>query len=141
MLVCVDTNVMLHAFARGSDMVALFKAIGTGRIGIAVSTSILLEYEEIAARQGGAPFAARIMALFGLVSRVHGTVHWVNPSFQFHIVTADPDDNKFTDCAIAAGANYVITSDAHFAPLSGAGYKPQPIAPQDFIARFLKAGG
>ena len=87
MLVCVDTNVMLHAFARGSDMVSLFKAIGTGRISIAVSTSILLEYEEIAAQQGGAPFAARIMAL------------------------------------------------------SGAGYKPQPITPQDFITRFLSAGG
>lgn len=137
MLVCVDTNVMLHAFARGSDSVALFKAIGSGRIGIAVSTSILLEYEEIAAQQGGAPFAARIMALFGLVSRVHGTVRWVNPSFQFRVIAADPDDNKFTDCAIAADADYVITNDAHFAPLSGARYKPQPITPQAFIAKHL----
>ena len=139
MLVCVDTNVMLHAFARGSDTVMLFKAIGAGRISIAVSTSILLEYEEVAARQGGPPFAARVMALFSLVSRVHGTVQWVNPSFQFRIIGADPDDNKFTDCAISADADYVITLDAHFTPLSGAGYKPQPITPQDFISRYLKA--
>ena len=137
MLVCVDTNVMLHAFARDSEYAPLFKAIGSGRVSVAVSTSILLEYEEIAAQKGGAPFAARIMALFGLISRVHGTVRFANPSFQFHVVANDPDDNNFTDCAITADADYVITNDSDFAPLASAGYKPQPITPREFIAKFL----
>lgn len=47
-----------------------------------------------------------------------------------------PDDNAFTDCAIAAHADYVITEDRHFAPLANAGYKPQPITPEAFIERY-----
>jgi predicted nucleic acid-binding protein len=44
----------------------------------------------------------------------------------------DPDDNAFTDCSIAAHADYVITEDHHFTPLANAGYKPQPITPSAF---------
>ena len=27
---------------------------------------------------------------------------------------ADPDDNKFVDCAVAADAEYIVTNDSHF---------------------------
>ena len=30
------------------------------------------------------------------------------------MIKADPDDNKFVDCAIAAGARYVVTNDRHY---------------------------
>ena len=49
------------------------------------------------------------------------------------MINNDPDDNKFTDCAITVHADYVITEDKHFAPLANAGYKPQPITPEAFI--------
>ena len=29
-------------------------------------------------------------------------------------ITADPDDNKFVDCAFAAGADYLVSEDSHF---------------------------
>ena len=64
----------------------------------------------------------------------------VTPSFQFRVVTADPDDNIFTDCAITAGADYLVTEDAHFAPLAESGYRPRPLSPQQFIAQFLVSG-
>lgn len=62
---------------------------------------------------------------------------WTAPAFQFHIVAGDPDDNKFTDCAITAAADYVITSDHHFDALANAGYKPQPITSEEFVRRHL----
>jgi predicted nucleic acid-binding protein len=43
----------------------------------------------------------------------------------------------FTDCAVTAGADYVITDDQHFAALRNAGYKPQPITPGEFISKFV----
>jgi predicted nucleic acid-binding protein len=52
------------------------------------------------------------------------------------VIGNDPDDNAFTDCAIAAHADYVITEDRHFAPLANSGYKPQTITPTNFIARY-----
>jgi predicted nucleic acid-binding protein len=39
--------------------------------------------------------------------------------------------------AIAASADYLITSDKHFNVLIGSGYKPQPVTPEEFITRFL----
>ena len=33
---------------------------------------------------------------------------------RLHLITADPDDNKFVDCAFAAGATYIVSDDAHY---------------------------
>jgi putative PIN family toxin of toxin-antitoxin system len=137
MLVCIDTNVLLNAFARNSTFASIFDAITTGRLSIAVSTSILLEYEEISQQQGGPAFAGKIMRMIALVSTVHQTVHFAAPSFEFGTVPADADDNKFADCAIVTHADFVITQDRHFATLSNAGYKPQPISPEEFIRHHL----
>ena len=34
--------------------------------------------------------------------------------FHWHLITADPDDNKFVDCAFAANATYIVSDDSHF---------------------------
>ena len=34
--------------------------------------------------------------------------------YHFGLIEADPDDNKFVDCAIASGAEFIVTNDAHF---------------------------
>lgn len=75
-----------------------------------------------------------------LVEVTSGNLLRVTPHFHFHIVTADPDDNIFTDCAIAAEADYLITEDHDFEPLRNAGYKAQPISPREFIGRFVNSG-
>ena len=41
-------------------------------------------------------------------------VQLVDPHFRMGIITADPDDNKFVDCAFAAGADYLVSEDSHF---------------------------
>ena len=37
-----------------------------------------------------------------------------DPHFRFRLIKQDPDDNKFVDCAIIAGADYIVSEDAHF---------------------------
>lgn len=137
MLVVVDTNVMLSAFARKSPTARLFRALANGEVRLAVTASIILEYEEIAGERGGPAFASKVMHWLSLVSAAWNSVEVVQPSFQFRIISSDPDDNKFVDCAITADADFVITNDRDFVPLANAGYKPQPIKPEDFIAKFL----
>ena len=34
--------------------------------------------------------------------------------YKWNLITADPDDNKFVDCAVAANAKYIVTEDHHF---------------------------
>lgn len=38
----------------------------------------------------------------------------ISPTYAFHLIEADEDDNKFVDCAIIAGAKYIVTHDHHF---------------------------
>jgi putative PIN family toxin of toxin-antitoxin system len=137
MRVCIDTNVMLSALARGSPMLPLFDAIASGRLELAVSTAILFEYEEIAQQQGGASFAGKLMRMIALVASVHQTIHFSEPFFDFDTIPKDADDNKFANCAIAAHADFVITEDKHFSQLANAGYKPQPTSALEFIERYL----
>ena len=37
--------------------------------------------------------------------------------FKWNVIVADPDDNKYVDCYIAANANYLVTNDKHFEEL------------------------
>jgi predicted nucleic acid-binding protein len=39
---------------------------------------------------------------------------FVTPYYHFNLIVADPDDNKFVDCAITAGATFIVSNDRHF---------------------------
>ena len=41
-------------------------------------------------------------------------VELIHPQFRLGLITADPDDNKFVDCAFAANATYIVSNDAHY---------------------------
>ena len=36
------------------------------------------------------------------------------PHFHMELITADPDNNKFVDCAFAANATYIVSNDSHY---------------------------
>ena len=102
-----------------------------------ISNDILTEYEEMLTQRSGSQRWLQFCRALDLADARGDLLLKVNPSFQFHVVAGDPDDNKFTDCAITADADYVITSDHHLDALENAGYKPQPITPEKFIRRHL----
>ena len=136
--VCVDTNVVLRMRGQAGEFRPLLSALAAGKLRWAVSTDILLEYEEVLIAKCGESRWQSFWSLIQAIALRHETIDTLDPQFRFRVITTDPDDNKFADCAIAANADFVITEDAHFAPLVTAGYKAQPIAPADFIERFLK---
>jgi uncharacterized protein len=138
MTVCIDTNVLLQALAAGNPCAPILSAWLDGRLIWAVSPGIWLEYEEvICARCGRARWGKMERALEGMRMLRPESLLEVSPAYEFHITPADRDDAKFANCAIAAHADFVITEDRHFRPLAGAGYRPQPITPSEFIRRFL----
>lgn len=139
MTVCSDTGVLLQIFGRKQSFQPIFNALLIGRITLAVSTEILLEYQEITTRLSGAERWRDVAALFDLLAQLHGNIQRVEPHFRFNVITDDVDDNKFCDCAIVSEANFIITEDSHFEALRTAGYKPKPIKPEEFIRQFLPA--
>ena len=133
MTVCLDTNVFLQIFGRRQPYHQILRALLDGRLTLAVSNEILLEYEEVTGKLSGAQRWRDVIAFLELLIQLHGNIRQTEPQFRFAVITADPDDNKFCDCAIAADADFVVTDDAHFAVLKTAGYKPQPVSPDEFI--------
>jgi putative PIN family toxin of toxin-antitoxin system len=137
MTVCLDTGVFLQIFGRKQPFQPILRALLDGQITLAVSTEILLEYEEIITRLSGAERWRDVAALLELLSQLHQNIRNVDPQFRFNVIATDPDDNKFCDCAITAEANFVVTEDNHFDALKSADYKPKAIKPEEFIRHYL----
>jgi predicted nucleic acid-binding protein len=72
-----------------------------------------------------------------MTGQLHDNLRRVEPAYHWRLLTADPDDDKFADCAIAAQAEWIITEDRHLDVLKHSGHKPQPITPEAFIRDFL----
>ena len=135
MIVVLDTNALIQIFGHASPFATIRQALRHGRLELAVSTPILLEYEEVILRSSGRNRWEDVWNFLTLIDLVHGAIHRIGPGYRFHTITGDPDDDAFADCAIVSGADYVITSDHHFDALIDSGYKPQPITPEEFLRR------
>ncbi len=77
---------------------------------LCVTTEILEEYAEIITQKMSVEVATNVIHLL-LESKY---VDFVNPSFRLQMISADPDDNKFVDCAFAANATYIVSDDRHY---------------------------
>lgn len=108
--VVVDTNCLLQIIARKSPYRPIWDAFLAGKYQLCVSNDILDEYQEILGQQI-TPSVAENVALLILNKP---NVILVDPHFHMELIAADPDDNKFVDCAFAAGADYLVSEDSHF---------------------------
>lgn len=87
-----------------------WQAFRDGRYLLCVSNEILNEYQEIIERVANEAVARNIV---NAIVRSPYT-RFFEPHFHFRLIEQDPDDNKFVDCAIIAGADYIVSEDAHF---------------------------
>ena len=110
MRVVIDTNILLQAIANKSRMRPIWNAYLEERLDLIATASIMLEYEEKIAEKTSVYVAHNVVSL---INEAVNTV-FINIYFDWNIIVADPDDNKFLDAAIAANADYLVTDDAHF---------------------------
>ena len=108
--VVIDTNCLLQIIARNSPYRPIWDAFLEGRYDLCVSNEILEEYQEILSQQITPTIAENVVLLI-LNQR---NVRLVDPHFRMALISVDPDDNKFVDCAFAAGADYLVSEDSHF---------------------------
>ena len=106
----VDTNSLLQCISRRSRYHELWNSMLDGRNTLCVTTKILEEYTEQLQRFTSPEFTE---AALGVITNNPYTL-FVTPYFRFKLITADPDDDKFVDCAVAANAKFVVTDDGHF---------------------------
>ncbi len=99
MKIVVDTNILLVCISPRSTANWLWQDILSGAFEVYVTTDILLEYSEIIDRNMGAEVAEAALDLLSELPNMH----LVQKYYFWQLIETDPDDNKFVDCAIAAG--------------------------------------
>lgn len=139
MIIVLDTNVVLQALNQRHPTAVILHAWYSGRFVWALSTDILMEYQEVVVRESGSARWQTLGRLLDLAVVHRHHTQKVSPAFFFRTISADRDDDKFADCAIPAHADFIITRDKHFNVLVGSGFKPQPITPEEFIRLHLSA--
>ncbi len=129
--VVLDTTTLLRAIPTRSRLRPIIEAFGKRQFVLVVSHEILLEYEEILKDRGG----PQAWPAFENFLNAHASqVIRVAPSFRWHAIRRDPDDDKFVDAAVAGDAEWVITDDSHFDDLhADARLTVRPLLPEDFI--------
>ncbi len=137
MTAVLDTNALLQIFSTAAPLAPILTAVRNGWLRLAVTTPVLLEYEEVVLRSSGRTRWEDVWHFLTLSDALHGNILYISPGYRFHTIIGDPDDDTFADCAIAADAEFIITSDHHFDALIGSGYRPQPVTPEDFIRLHL----
>lgn len=111
MKIVLDTNCLRPIVVPHSFCWDAWQAFIRGEYTLCVSNEILMEYREVLEEQfQSAEFAEMVLNVIENADNVE----FVEPAFRFGLIEADVDDNKFVDCAITAGATYIVTNDHHF---------------------------
>ncbi|MBC7774574.1 MAG: putative toxin-antitoxin system toxin component, PIN family [Phycisphaerae bacterium] len=130
MRVVLDTNVLLVSISRRSPHHPIFQAFEEKQYELLVTTDILLEYEEIIGEEMSANIAENIVK--GI--REAQNALYIHKYFYWNLITVDPDDNKFVDCAVAGNADFTVTNDRHFKALKKIPFpKVKVISADDFV--------
>jgi len=110
MNIVLDTNCLLMSLSRRSRYYPVWRDFVNGKYTLCITNEILAEYEEILTLKVGAQIASNIIqALLDLPN-----TKMVQVYYHLHLISADPDDDKFVDCAFKANAKYIVTQDHHY---------------------------
>jgi uncharacterized protein len=108
---CVlDTNVLVASVSRKSPHYWIWQALLEEEITLCVTTDILNEYQEILGEFYSPAFALYILELIDQMPNVK----FIKNYYFWNLITNDPDDNKFVDCAISCNASCIVSEDRHF---------------------------
>lgn len=134
MRIVLDTNCLIQSISPRSRYYAVWQSMVDGKNILCVSNEIITEYLEILQRLTDYDTAETIIKT--IINSPF--VEFVTPYFRFEIITQDPDDNKFVDCAITANARYVVTNDHHFGVLKGLDYPPIDVITLDGFMKLIQ---
>ena len=109
-LVVLDTNCLIQILGIRSRYRFLWSEFMSYGYILCISNEILHEYEEILSLKASPLVADMFMKVLARSKNVIRK----DPYFRFNLIDKDKDDNKFVDCAIVCGADYIVSNDSHF---------------------------
>lgn len=143
MHVVVDTNVLISAaLSAHGNPARIFQLWHDGDVFVPlVSVPILDEYRR-ALRYKGVKARHRLTEeeMTTLVEDLAASATLVDPEEPLQVVEDDPNDNKFLECGVAGGADYIVSGDDHLLRLRE--YRGiRILSPAAFVAMLDDQGG
>ena len=108
--IVIDTNSLIMAISSRSDYHKIWESFLAGDYNLCISNEIMEEYAEVISRNISVNVARYV--IYTILERKN--VKQITPYYKWNLIKADPDDNKFVDCAISANAKFIVTEDHHF---------------------------
>lgn len=131
MRIVLDTNCLIQSIPSRSSYRRIWDSILSGENTLCVSNEIIEEYSEILTKLTNMETAT--IVLNAILNSPF--VEFITPYYRFNMIQADPDDNKFVDCAIAGNARYIVTNDHHYDILRNTSFPHVDVlAIDDFLA-------
>jgi len=106
--VVLDTNLFVAAYwNKRSASADLLRACAEGRLRLFCTDQIRREISLILRNiRAGEDYRRLVEEILAVATEVFVQAH-------LSVVRDDPDDDKFLECALAAGADYLVSSDSH----------------------------
>lgn len=113
-LLVLDSNVYISSVLFGGKPRQIVEAALAGKIRLAISSSIL---EEIEGVLRGKKFKFPATAAREIVSEISSLAEIFEPVEKISRIKEDPADDRILECALAAGADAIISGDSHLLAL------------------------
>ena len=137
MKVVLDTNVLISGIYFGGIPGKILEAWDARRFQLLVSTEILQEYLNVAARLADRYTGVEYESILGLIIQ---NAELVQPSDLPEPVSTDPDDDKFLACALAGDSTTIVSGDSDLINVSGyCGI--EVLTPKAFVSECLDQSG
>ena len=112
--VVFDSNVIISGFLFGGPPAHLLQCALEESIHAFTSLAILDEVRDVLRRPKFGLSSAQALTL---IEQLHDLCEVVTPGRRVRAVSADPDDNAILECAKEAGAELIVSGDAHLLDL------------------------
>ncbi|HUK85840.1 MAG TPA: putative toxin-antitoxin system toxin component, PIN family [Candidatus Acidoferrum sp.] len=132
--VVLDTNVWISAFLWGGKPAEIIKAAEQNRLIIFASEEIVVEISQVLTYPKiRSVYQGTELSRETLIQTVMRIAKFVRVTKKLNVVQEHSADNKFVECALASGADYIVSGDKHL--LKVACYKKTQIVS---VKEFLK---
>lgn len=106
--VTADSNILISALQYGGKPLTLLDMAQDGRVELAISDDILTETLRVLRDK----FQRTIESLQDAENHLREITKHILPAERVDAVTADPDDNRVLECAVAARSEVIVSGDS-----------------------------
>jgi len=131
--IVLDTNVFISGVFFSGPPYQILKAWRNQEFQIVISLEILDEYFRV-----GEELSVQFpeVDLHPILELITTKAELIEAALLDEAVCDDPDDDKFFACAIAGGANLIVSGDKHLSKMSG--YQGiEVVRPRQFVDNYL----